>query len=158
MSEWTVADYFLFYPWHPICARAVLQLGTESENTFCKTNQWKVSVKLQSFPIHGKESSTPTDLLSVQQSWIQDESNVEHCMTKWLICFVKYLDFICGFFFLRSRHVWIQTMCFIRWDFLNKTFILLQPLKKHSNGLHQLHCLLCIYQWQTVLLSSKSRS
>lgn len=58
-----------------------------------KPSSEKFQLNYKSFATQEKESSTPTDLLSVQQSWIQDESDVEHCMTKWITGFVKNLDF-----------------------------------------------------------------
>lgn len=52
---------FLVLPWHPICAQAALQLGTDSKKHLLKRQL--VKSENYSFPTHDKEgSSTVTDL------------------------------------------------------------------------------------------------
>lgn len=147
---------FLVLPWHLICARAVRQLGTDSKNTFCKTKYWKVPVKLRSFPTHDKKQHTDRFALC------STELNTRRirCQTlcdKVTYWFCKEPRFCMWIFPFQMR-----TFPDVNYEFhkiiFNETFNLLQHLKKHSNGLYQLYCLLYIHEWQTVSLSSKSRS
>lgn len=145
---------FLVLPWHPICAQAVLQLGTDSKKHLLKRQL--VKSENYSFPTHDKEAAQQQICSSSSQ--LSARWTLDGKVTYWLCGESRFCMWIPPSqirTFLDMDYIFYDMSLFF---FFNETFTLLQHLRKHSYELHWFHCLVYTYQWQPVSLSSKSRS
>lgn len=131
--------WFLVLPWHPICAQAAIQLGTDIKKHLLKRQL--VQSENYSFPTHDKEAAQQricSCSMQLSARWVRGWT-LDGKVTYWLcgesrFCMWIFPSQIRTFLDIDYILHEVRFGCFF-FFFFNETFLLLQHLKKQWTAL-----------------------